>query len=204
MADTLLDLSGHLHLKDAPAVSSGQTDVIDLTLDSDDEDACASSRSALGNPADIGDTADSAVQINSASEAVVFMEDTRTATPAQLLECLNFEELKLMGKRLKIPSKTKSSRDELVSAILRSTSTQTTLPFATSRRTSNPTSKKGGKDWQALFPFSPPQISGKIQSVSLQERRIREMCRELYGGCFRLVDNVIEALHIVSVVYFRR
>ncbi|CCO26406.1 Fanconi-associated nuclease 1 homolog [Rhizoctonia solani AG-1 IB] len=112
MADTLLDLSGHLHLKDAPAVSSGQTDVIDLTLDSDDEDACASSRSALGNPADIGDTADSAVQINSASEAVVFMEDTRTATPAQLLECLNFEELKLMGKRLKIPSKTKSSRDD--------------------------------------------------------------------------------------------
>ncbi|ELU45741.1 coiled-coil domain-containing protein MTMR15 [Rhizoctonia solani AG-1 IA] len=203
MADTLLDLSGYFHSKDSPPILSAQTDVIDLTLDSDDEDTCAPTLNTSGNPAS-GDGASAlTTRVEPPPESVVFLEDTSAATPAQLLECLNIEELKLMGKRLKIPSKSKSTRDDLVKAILHSTSTQTTLPFATARKTSNPTSKRHANDWQALFPFKPPQVSGKVQNLPLQERRVREMCRELYGACFRLLEHVIQTLHLVSVVYFR-
>ncbi|KAF8742832.1 hypothetical protein RHS02_02904, partial [Rhizoctonia solani] len=203
MADTLLDLSGYFHSKDSPPILSAQTDVIDLTLDSDDEDTCAPTLNTSGNPAS-GDGASAlTTRVEPPPESIVFLEDTSAATPAQLLECLNIEELKLMGKRLKIPSKSKSTRDDLVKAILHSTSTQTTLPFATARKTSNPTLKRHANDWQALFPFKPPQVSGKVQNLPLQERRVREMCRELYGACFRLLEHVIQTLHLVSVVYFR-
>ncbi|KAG8733061.1 hypothetical protein FRC11_008942 [Ceratobasidium sp. 423] len=201
MANALLELSGHSRLKEHPPVSSDAKVVIDLTLDSDNEDANVPNHDAPCNSTRNDGTAALAAYSGSVSEPVILLEDTSSATPAQLLECLNLEELKLMGKRLKIPSKTKSNREELLNAILRSTSTQTTLPFAIASKPSNSSLKKDV--WKKLFPFKPPQVAGKAQSVLLQERRIREMCGELYGACFRLLDGVAQALHLVSVVYFR-
>ncbi|KAH7343716.1 hypothetical protein B0J17DRAFT_643633 [Rhizoctonia solani] len=199
LADTLLELSGHLRLEEHPSISSGEKDVIDLTLDSDDEDVC----SPKHNPTCAG----SEVLTSRSSplpDPVVFLEDTSAASPAQLLECLNVEELKLMGKRLKIPSsKTKLTREELIKAILRSTSTQTTLPFAIVSKTSDSSSKRDGHNWGKLFPFKPLLFSGRKQNMLLQERRIRDMCSELYGACFRLLDSVVQVLHLVSVIYFR-
>ncbi|KAL5636850.1 hypothetical protein ACGC1H_000726 [Rhizoctonia solani] len=203
MADTLLELSGHFRLEERPSVSSGEKDVIDLTLDSDDEDACAPKCDVAGSSTHHGNAAAPSASPGSTSESVIFLEDTSIATPAQLLECLNVEELKLLGKRLKISSKTKTTREELINAILRSTSTQTTLPFTIVSKSSHSSLKKDGNDWAKFFPFRPPQASGKAHNMPLQERRIRDMCSELYGACFRLLDSVVQALHLVSVVYFR-
>ncbi|KAJ1308730.1 hypothetical protein OPQ81_004421 [Rhizoctonia solani] len=203
MADTLLELSGHLISEEVSSDSPGEKEVIDLTHDSDDEDACTPKDDASSTSARNSNTATSTFCPNSVSEPVIFLEDTIAAAPAQLLECLNLEELKIMGKRLKVPSKTKSNREELINAILRSTSTQTTLPFAIVSKTSNSSLKKGNSDWQKLFPVKPPEAPGNFQNIPLQERRIRDMCNELYGACFRLRDDVAQALHLVSVVYFR-
>ncbi|KEP50646.1 putative coiled-coil protein MTMR15 [Rhizoctonia solani 123E] len=203
MADALLELSGHFSLEERPSISSGEKDVIDLTLDSDDEYTCAPNYDATGSSRGHSNATAPPTSSDSTSESVIFLEDTSAATPAQLLECLNVDELKLLGKRLKISSKTKSAREELINAILRSTSTQTTLPFAIVSKASNSSSKKNGNDWAKLFPFKPPQASGKAHNMPLQERRIRDMCSEMYGACFRLLDAVVQALHLVSVVYFR-
>ncbi|CAE6523617.1 unnamed protein product [Rhizoctonia solani] len=203
MANALLGLSGHPHLEDRAFILSSEKDVIDLTLDSDDDDTHALNHDApCSSTRDDGTAAFTACS-SSVSEPVVLLEDTSVATPAQLLECLTLVELKLMGKRLKVAPKAKSTREELINAILRSTSTQTTLPFAIASKSSNSSSKKNINDWKKLFPFKPPQVSGKAQSVPLQERRVRDICGELYGACFRLLDGVVQALHLVSVVYFR-
>ncbi|CAE6500685.1 unnamed protein product [Rhizoctonia solani] len=203
MANTLLELSGHLRLEEHSSTLSIEKDIIDLTLDSDDEDACAPKHDISVSSMRNGDAAAPTASPDSVSEPVIFLEDTGVATPAQLLECLNLEELKRLGKRLKFPSISKLTREELVNAILRSTSTQTTLSFAIVSKTSKLSSKKDGNDWGKLFPFKPPQVPGKTQNMPLQERRIRDMCSELYGACFRLMDGVVQALHLVSVVYFR-
>ncbi|CAE6399184.1 unnamed protein product [Rhizoctonia solani] len=201
IADTLLELSGNFHLKKHSSVASSEKDVIDLTLDSDDEDIHTPKHDITGKPMPHVNAADPSASSGPTSSQVIFLEDSTVATPAQLLECLSVEELKLMGKRLKIPSKTKSAREELMNAILRSTSTQTTLPFAIVSKAPRSSSKKDGNDWRGLFPFK--QASGKTQNMPLQERRIRDLCSETYGSCFRLLNGVAQVLHLVSVVYFR-
>jgi Fanconi-associated nuclease 1 len=204
MADSLLELCANLRNEKRIFVPPGQKDVIDLTLDSDDDeptsapnpnvpDTCAP---AVPCPSD--DSPDTALEIAS------FAEDTASATPAQLLECLTLDELKLVGKRLKVSGKTKQTRVELVKAILHSTSTQTTLLFAVVSKPLVTSPQKSKNDWRKLFPFKPPEAAGKRQNMHLQERRIREMCSEIYGACFRLRDEVFRVLHLVSVVYFRR
>lgn len=181
MANSLLELcvSSRAEKQPAPTV-----EVIDLTLDSDDE---------------VGNTSVSVpVPIDLRPEPISFAQDSSAATPAQLLECLTLGELKQLGKQLKVTGK---AHAELVKAILHSTSTQTTLPFVVLNKKPATSSQK---PWRKFFPFKPHELGEKKQGMRLQERRIREMCSEIYGTCFGLQDEVFQVLHLVSVVYFRR
>lgn len=170
-------------------------EVIDLTLDSDDDE-----------PREVTPLEDTTVDTSSAvvsdpTEPRSFAEDTASASPTQLLECLTGDELKLMTKRLKVPSKTKQTRSEMIKAILRSSSTQTTLPFTSATKLSAVTSHKSKNDVKKLFQAKRGNV---VKAMPLQERRVRDMCNEIFGACFRLHDEVFRILHLVNVVYFRR
>lgn len=199
MADVLSKLCPQPHAEERTSVSVDQRVVIDLTLDSDDDEPTGNPESTVAPiPAGPSDST-----LDDVSELLSLVEDSGSATPTELLECLITDELKAVAKKLKIPGKTKSIRTELIKAILRSTSTQTTLPFAVVSKSSAASPQKPKNDWKRYFPFKPREISGKKQNMPLQERRIREMCNEAYGACFRLRDEVFQVLHLVSVVYFR-
>ncbi|KAG8722482.1 hypothetical protein FRC08_001537 [Ceratobasidium sp. 394] len=196
LAEALVGLCANWRTQDGPTLAgSGAMDIIDLTLDSDDEDE--------GAPKDKPATTDASSTLAPSgspteddSAVYSFAEDTSSATPAQLLECLTFDELKLMAKRLKV-TKTKQTRPELIKALLHSSSTQTTLPFTVVPKPSTKTPRKDQSDMRQFF------VQVPTNRMHLQERRVRDLCNEMFGACFRLRDEVFRVLHLVSLVYFR-
>ncbi|KAG8694499.1 hypothetical protein FRC09_009804, partial [Ceratobasidium sp. 395] len=197
LAEALVGLCTNWETRDGPSLAmSIDKDIIDLTLDSDDEDGNTA-------PKDKSALADTSLAIVSSeapsgeSIAYSFAEDTNSATPAQLLECLTLDELKLMARRFKV-TKTKQTRSELVKALLHSSSTQTTLPFTVTTKPSNKTPQKDKNNIKHLF------VQAPTKNMPLQERRVRDLCNEIFGACFRLRDEVFRILHLVSLVYFRR
>ncbi|KAG8746873.1 hypothetical protein FRC10_003395 [Ceratobasidium sp. 414] len=196
LAEALVGLCTSWRTQDSPALTgSSVNDIIDLTLDSDDEDEeapkdkpAAANMSSTLVPSDPSSRDD--------STACSFAEGTSSATPVQLLECLTLDELKLMAKRLKV-TRTKRTRPELIKALLHSSSTQTTLPFTVVTKASTKTPLKDKSDMRQFFAQVP------TNKMSLQERRVRDLCNEIFGACFRLRDEVFRVLHLVSLVYFR-
>lgn len=195
LAETLLGLCTNWRTREGPALATHDIkEIIDLTLDSDeDEDTAPKNTSRtdavmafLDKNLDGGD-----------SSMCTFTEDTTLATPAELLECLTLDELKLVAKKLKV-TKTKQTRSELIKALLRSSSTQTTLPFAVTTKPSAKTLQKNRNDMRQFFVQTP------TNKMPLQERRVRDLCYEIFGACFRLRDEISRVLHLVSMVYFRR
>lgn len=179
-----------------------EKEVIDLTLDSDDDDEITNAFSPKHTT--VQSTPADATANDWTMEPRSFAEDTHRATPSELLECLTRDELVLMSRRLKIPNKTKQTRPELIKAILASSSTQTTLPFSVVTKPSAASLQKSKNTLKQLFQSKPPTVAGKTQNMRLQERRVRDMCGEIFGGCLRLHDEVFQVLHLVNLVYFRR
>ncbi|KAG9128348.1 hypothetical protein FRC07_000461 [Ceratobasidium sp. 392] len=197
LAETLVGLCTNWRTQDGPVLATSDVkDVIDLTLDSDDEDEDTAPK-AKSVVTDKPPTLVSS-GVSSSSEPIIcsFAEDTNSATPAQLLECLTLDELKLMAKRLKV-ARTKQTRAELVKALLHSSSTQTTLPFTVVTKPSAKTPQKDNNDMRQFF------VQAPTNKMPLQERRVRDLCNEIFGACFRLRDEVFHVLRLVSLVYFR-
>ncbi|KAG9087418.1 Cleavage polyadenylation factor subunit clp1 [Ceratobasidium sp. 370] len=196
LAEALVGLCTNWRTQDSPTrAASGAEDVVDLTLDSDDKDEEAPKDKPVAT--NVSPTlATSGSPASGDSAAPSFAEDTSSATPAQLLECFTLDELKLMAKRLKV-TKTKQTRPELIKALLHSSSTQTTLPFTIVTKPSGKSHLKNKSDMRQFF------VQVPTNKMLLQERRVRDLCNEIFGACFRLRDEVFRVLHLVSLVYFR-
>ncbi|QRV87386.1 mRNA cleavage and polyadenylation factor CLP1 [Ceratobasidium sp. AG-Ba] len=191
MAQALIALCTNWRTQQGPSFAApSPKDIIDLTLDSDDE-----ASDEKPSVADLPQPAPPSTS-DSDSSACSFAEDTNVATPAELLECLTLDELKSLAKRSKI-TRTKQTRQELIKALLHSSSTQTTLPFTVVKKPPKASLQKDKTSIRRFF------VQAPSSKMPLQERRVRDTCYEIFGACFRLRDEVFRVLHLVSIVYFR-
>ncbi|QRW01531.1 mRNA cleavage and polyadenylation factor CLP1 [Ceratobasidium sp. AG-Ba] len=186
MAQALIALCTNWRTQQGPSFAApSPKDIIDLTLDSDDEASDEKPSVAdLPQPAPLSTS-------DSDSSACSFAEDTNVATPTELLECLTLDELKVVAKRSKI-ARTKQTRQELIKALLHSSSTQTTLPFTVVKKPSKASLQKGKTAIRRFF------VQAPTSKMPLQERRVRDTCYEIFGACFRLRDEVFRVLHLYS------
>ncbi|KAF9817812.1 hypothetical protein IEO21_03154 [Rhodonia placenta] len=126
-----------------------------------------------------------------------FALDESHADLRELLECLGLDELKNIAKQMKLKtSGHHGRRDELVNALLASTSAQRTLPFA------SPVSAKGKGKGRADR-FIQTTLSFGTGGRRTQADRLREIVVKHLGKCIKLKEDVVRLFRRVNLVYLR-
>ncbi|KDQ61078.1 hypothetical protein JAAARDRAFT_571662 [Jaapia argillacea MUCL 33604] len=179
-------------------------DIIDLTFssqeepeDEEEEEGCLNAQ-PTPNVDSLDDTDD--------PDLSMFAEDEDAASLEELLDCLSLEELKVMGKQLKL-KKVPLRRAQLIATMLESSSTQSTLPFAltTSSSPSHPPSHTHRpRLQQSTLSFSAKGGNGRGQlKLKTQKDRLREMVLNTLDKCIRIRAPILDLFHRINIIYFR-
>ncbi|KAI0062194.1 hypothetical protein BV25DRAFT_1916125 [Artomyces pyxidatus] len=191
ISDALKVLCGDQPAVEEVAIKEEELEVIDLTFDEVEEDARAQNKTPTSTPVqpEAGPSSikmeEQAAAVEACGDLSFFAEDHTHASLSELLECLTVEELKKLAKQMKV--RATGSRHVLHQALLKSSSTQTTLPFQPI--------KKGSKRKLVQTTLSFGQRS--------QSSRLREMVMEILGCCVRVNKDVVTLLRRLNLVYYR-
>ncbi|KAI8989721.1 VRR-NUC domain-containing protein [Trametes punicea] len=185
----------------AEVTAQVEPDIIDLTFDADE-----------GALAEAGPSSSPVYELSTPSSTPrapdfsVFADDEEQASLFELLDCLTTEELGDIAKQLKLRTKVKR-RDVLIESILRSSSTQGTLPFPVlgSRKgkekamvqTKLPFSNKSKPLVQTVLRFKPRE------PYKTQQDRVRDIVMEKLRRCIRLNSDVVALFRRANLVFFR-
>ncbi|KAF8507335.1 hypothetical protein BU17DRAFT_100596 [Hysterangium stoloniferum] len=148
-------------------------EIIDLTLDDTDDELAAGSN----------------VEENQCN----FAEDEQVATLRELLECLQHEELKDLGKQMKV-LKASQKRSTLSEAIISTASKQ--LVLGTSVLSFRNNEVKESSKRQLTLNFS-------RDAKSTQTQLIKQKIRRMLGRCIRIHPAIFSLLDRLNIVFFR-
>ncbi|KAI0784419.1 VRR-NUC domain-containing protein [Abortiporus biennis] len=167
-----------VHIKKEP-------EIIDLTVDSDDEEQPQPSESQQPPINDV-------TASNAEHDYSVFADDASRAQLRELMECLTLEELRRMAKDMKL--KATFNRVTLINTILSSSSSQTTLNFPKISHLST----RGMKGNSTLC-----QTQLSSSRCSTQQERLREMVMKILKQCIRISEDVMKLFLRLNLIYFR-
>lgn len=171
-----------------------QREVIDLTLDEDDEDGKPAIEPPVPQPTP-SETQYSSQDSTADPDPILFAMDESSMTIRQLVECLPLDELKKMAKELKlkatgtvrslIPSLLKATRltrhhlltqkASIVTTIVNSSATQGTLNFPAAPKPQRTQKTPAMKQTHVRFGANKPRKT--------QQERLREIILKIVGSC---------------------
>ncbi|KAJ2927884.1 hypothetical protein H1R20_g9205, partial [Candolleomyces eurysporus] len=209
-------------VKQEEAEPEGQRNIIDLTLDSDDEDVKpnlaflnntvpVAGPSKQSEPPDDIDPFRRVLQANPKDANLdYFCEDESVMTIEELLNRMTVDQLKALAKQNKcIPKVRKPKKIDYVESLLKNSRTQSVLGF-----TSTPSNKGKGKASDSLrqtqLPFAPKKSvqsylafpkGGKVQKS--QEDRLRKQALAILGKCYRVNYDFFKLIRRVHIIAFR-
>ncbi|RXW24676.1 hypothetical protein EST38_g1186 [Candolleomyces aberdarensis] len=209
-------------VKQEEAEPEEQRNIIDLTLDSDDEDVKpnlaslnntvpVAGPSKQSEPPDDIDPFRRVLQANPKDANLdYFCEDESVMTIEELLNRMTVDQLKALAKQNKcIPKVRKPKKNDYVEGLLKNSRTQSVLGF-----TSTPSSKGKVKASDSLrqtqLPFAPKKSvqsylafpkGSKVQKS--QEDRLRKQALAILGKCYRVNYDFFKLIRRVHIIAFR-
>ncbi|KAH7921382.1 hypothetical protein BV22DRAFT_1198248 [Leucogyrophana mollusca] len=177
-------------------IKEEEQEVIDLTLDDEDElpqepvnpPPEPQEPQAAPPPFDVLPKGEE----ETVPEAIILAEDETIMDLRSLLECLKVDELKVIAKQWKLKSILKKS--DIISALLSSTSTQTTLSFPV------PTSKDKCTTGKPLHQTKLPFSNKKLRT---SQERLREVVIKSLRKCIRVDSNFFTVVRRANLIFFR-
>ncbi|KAJ7686535.1 VRR-NUC domain-containing protein [Mycena rosella] len=179
---------------DAMEVDEQDDGIIDLTLDSDDEDAEAPAQPVAG-PSNVGQHGLDLPEVR----LDYFCQDENDLSILEGLRILTLDELKPLCKTMKIKH-TKLTKDEMITALVNHASSQSVLPYVPSPK-SNSKGKGKARDTglrQTTLSFAAPKIS------RVQTNRLRELTLKYTGKAIRLNPHIHTLIVRLHIIWFRR
>ncbi|KAH7107558.1 VRR-NUC domain-containing protein [Auriculariales sp. MPI-PUGE-AT-0066] len=165
------------------AAAKPEPEVIDLTLDSDDDDDEAPIRPAAAvstNQPGLPDAAEITLPNTS-----FFAQSDQTATLAELLRCMNKDQLKQVAVQALIAKASTKNREELVESLMTYASSQSTLSTANG-------------------PFKQLQLNFYAdKKLRTQSDILRKKIMEILGACIKVQTDVMSLLRRLQIVFFR-
>ncbi|KAJ7099557.1 VRR-NUC domain-containing protein [Mycena belliarum] len=164
--------------------------IIDLTLDSDDEDDSSSPQPIAGP---------SSLRFQSPPDVCLtyLCQDEKDLSTLDGLRALNLAEIKTLCKTMKI-SHTKLKKDELITALINGASTQSILTF-----TPNPKSKGNWKGKSRASGLRQTTLPFAAKDICAQTNRLRHLMLCATGKCIR-VNPYIRSLFLrLHIIWFR-
>ncbi|KAI0053972.1 hypothetical protein FA95DRAFT_1551753 [Auriscalpium vulgare] len=176
-----------------PEVKQEEPEVVDLTFDDDDEYSSVAPPRHPVKKEEISEPQAGPSSMKLEDHALAdqcgdlsfFVHDHVHASMPELLGCLRTDELKSLARDMKV--NTTGPRQVLIDALMRTSSSQTTLPFRDVQ-----VKGKKKKLLQTTLPFSQKPPS-----------RLREMVMKILGGCVRVNKDVVMLLRRINLIYLR-
>ncbi|KZV88299.1 hypothetical protein EXIGLDRAFT_651295 [Exidia glandulosa HHB12029] len=160
-------------------IKTSQPKVIDLTLDDeDDEPDVPVQPSTLPLP-----TSDASTAVAVAVAGPLFAHGESSAELADLLQCLNKDQLKAVAIQLKIANVNKKNRDELVESLLDHASSQSTL--------------------QGRGPLKQLTLNFHMGKKKSQSDLLRQRVMKILVHAIKLEAEVLALLRRLQIVFFR-
>ncbi|KAF8582657.1 hypothetical protein K439DRAFT_1413052 [Ramaria rubella] len=129
---------------------------------------------------------------------VLYAEDDSTATLPDLLDCLTHDELKQIGRQMKV-IKSGQNRSDLMAAILSFASKQSTFasPSPVLSTYKRATRRGEGPIRQLTLDFFP---NGKMKD---QTNVVRQLASKAIGRCIRILPSIFTLFDRLHIVFFR-
>ncbi|KAJ7072693.1 VRR-NUC domain-containing protein [Mycena amicta] len=176
------------------ALQPSEREIIDLTIDSDDEDI----KPPVAGPSRLEPAAPVSNPTDDSDEICMdyFGRDENHMGLLDGLRLLNMDELKAIAKVLKIQS-TNKTKDNLITALMNSASGQSLLAFAPSPQGKGKGKQRDTKLQQTVLPFTAPSRS------RIQTERLRELMLKAVDKTIRLNPYVYTLILRVHIIWFR-
>ncbi|KAF8514069.1 VRR-NUC domain-containing protein [Gautieria morchelliformis] len=131
-----------------------------------------------------------------ADKVYTFGQDDASASLPELLGCITHDELKKIGKQLKV-TKTGQNRSSLSDAIMSNASSQTTLTFPVLIPRNKPTKAQGKPRQQLTLHF--PNDTGLQKQTTV----VWQLLSNSIGRCIRISHTTFELFYRLNIVFFR-
>ncbi|KAF7298051.1 Fanconi-associated nuclease [Mycena chlorophos] len=178
-------------------VKEEEREIIDLTLDSDDEEDV---KPVIAGPSKLPPAAapvPPAAPQDDRDDTLYFAQNERELSLLEGLRTLTMDELKGIGKTLK-RNLAKKTKDELITELMNSASGQTLLAFTPSPAKGKGKGKQAdSKLKQSVLPFATPKMN------RIQTDRLKELMLQAVGKCLRLNPFVYTLILRVHIIWFR-
>ncbi|KAF9495876.1 hypothetical protein BDN71DRAFT_1447067 [Pleurotus eryngii] len=184
-----------------------EPDRIDLTLDSDEDFAPASS----SEPSSTTTTPSSSPPNTPSHDYSYFCQNEKVMTLLELLNCLKVEQLKAVAKEMKVKVG-KLTKAEIIALLINRSSKQSTIPFETSpvkkpTNSSNLRQSTLGFIIRSKHPQPPPLRQNKLPfkpiKPSSQELVLRGLALKQLTKCVRLNPDIFDLLMRINIIAFR-
>ncbi|KAJ7125136.1 VRR-NUC domain-containing protein [Mycena epipterygia] len=179
--------------RDAMDVDEKDDGIIDLTLDSDDEDTPSTVQPVAGpsNLRQHNNIDDSQVRLD------YFCQDERELSTLEGLRTLTVPEIKPLCKIMKIKH-TKLNKDQMITALINHSATQSILPF-----TPSPKSKGKGKGKAQETGLRQTTLPFAVKINCAQTNRLRALVLKATGKCIRLNPYIHTLMIRLHIIWFR-
>ncbi|KAF4608206.1 hypothetical protein EYR40_000550 [Pleurotus pulmonarius] len=182
-----------------------EPDFIDLTLDSDEDLASASSM----EPSTTTTTPSSSPPNVPSHDYSYFCQNEKVMTLSELLNCLKVEQLKAIAKEMKVKVG-KLAKAEIITLLMERSSKQSTIPFERSP-VKKPTNSSNLRQSTLGFKFTskhpPPLRQPKLPFKPIkppsQELVLRGLALKQLTKCVRLNPDIFDLLMRINIIAFR-
>ncbi|KAG7448357.1 uncharacterized protein BT62DRAFT_767164 [Guyanagaster necrorhizus] len=174
-----------------------EPEIIDLTFDEEEED----DREPVAGPSRLATP--QTQNTDAVFEAVVenldltyFCKDESTMTLREILETLPADHLRALVKETRVGPK--GTKESLVDALMKYSSTQASLPFESPKKKNRSRNNERYDDGyrQTVLCFAVP-------CKETQEQRLKEMALKKLGKCIRLNYDFFQLVRRFSIIFYR-